>query len=62
MIQKGTMRGFKKVLGILLLVMAGGFLFNIQQIQDLIMNYAIVSIGILIISGYFLLKSGAQLW
>ena len=58
MIARGSMQTPKKILGILLGIMALGFTFNIQQIQDLVMNYPIVSIGILYASAHFLFISG----
>jgi len=60
MIPRGSMRGTKKFLGIALAIMAVGFTFNIQQIQDLVMNYPIISIGILYASAYFLFISGRR--
>ena len=62
MIPRGSMRGTKKVLGIALAIMALGFTFQIQQIQDLVMNYPIISIGILYASAYLLFISGRRQW
>lgn len=61
MIKKGTARPFKKIIGILLLVMAAGFALDITAVKEIVMNYAIVSIGILAFAGYFLAISGRQL-
>jgi len=60
MINKGTMRNVKKGLGIVLFLIASGFIFNIQQIQNIIMEYPWISYLVLGLSGYFLIKSGAQ--
>ena len=60
MLEKGSMINVKKVLGALLIIMAIGFGLNIDIIKELIMSYAFVSIGILVVSGYFLLRSGTQ--
>ena len=57
---KGTMQPLKKALGISLLLMSAGFVFNIESIKEIIMNYPIISIGILITSGYFLVIGGRQ--
>lgn len=59
--EKGLMINIKKVLGAVLLLMGAGFIFNIEIIKDYIMNYPIISYGVLIASGYFLIKSGSQL-
>jgi len=58
--RQGSMIWVKKILGILLLLIGIGFMFNISEIQDLIMKYSLVSIGSLFLSAYFLLISGRQ--
>ena len=57
---KGSMLEVKKILGFALLLIAIGFIFNIQEIQDIIMNQPIISMGVLIASAYFLIISGRQ--
>jgi len=61
MLKKGTMIWLKKGLGLVLLLMAASFIFNIDYIQKIIMGSSWISIGVLIISGYFLIISGRQL-
>ena len=57
-IKQGTMINVKRVLGVLLAIMAAGFAFDIKIIQEGIMNYPIVSIGAIGLSAFFLLRSG----
>lgn len=59
-IKPKTMQPLKKVLGIALLLMGAGFIFNIEQIKELVMNYSVISIGVLIASGYLLWVSGRR--
>lgn len=59
-IKPRTMQPLKKVLGIALLLMGTGFIFNIEQIKELVMNYSVISIGVLIVSGYLLWVSGRR--
>lgn len=60
MIKPGTMINVKKGLGLILLIMGAGFAFDIQQIQNLVMEYPIISIGSILASAYFLLISGRR--
>ena len=50
----------KKILGASLAIMAIGFAFDITAIKDAIMDYSIVSIGILSASAYLLFVSGRR--
>ena len=60
MLQKGSMIQVKKVLGALLLVMGVGFALSVEMIKNVVMNYPVISIGVLLGSGYFLVISGRQ--
>ena len=62
MLKKGTMINVKKGLGVLLGLMAVGFAFNVELIKNAVMDYSIVSIGILAASSYLLIIAGRQIW
>ena len=58
--KKGSMTYVKKGLGIGLLLIAGGAIFNIEQINSMIGLYPMAINIILVASGYFLLITGRQ--
>ena len=60
MLKKGSMIYVKKGLGIAMLIMGAGFVFNIDWIKQCIMDCNIFSIGIMIAAGFFLLRSGKR--
>lgn len=61
MLPKGSMIRIKQGLGIALGIMAFGFVFNVYKIKDIVMKYPILSVGVLIASSVFLIRSGKQL-
>lgn len=58
--KKGTMRPVKKILGGVLIASGAGFLFNISQIQSLIMENGMIYSLVLVASGYLLYISGRR--
>ena len=61
MIQKGTMRPLKKVLGGLFGLVGIGLVFGIDMINNLVSSYEMVFGIVLIFTSYLLLKTGSQL-
>ena len=57
--KKGSMISFKKLLGGA--VMLAGFgIAMIDSIKELMLNHPLITGAVLIIAGYFLMKSGSQ--
>jgi len=60
MLKKGTMIPAKKAIGIAMVVMAAGFMFNIAAIKDVVMDNIIISSIVMLSAGYLLFISGRQ--
>jgi hypothetical protein len=61
MIEKGTMRPIKKIMGIVLILAGAGLIFMQEQTIEILCGNKIILAILLAISGYFLIKSGRQL-
>ena len=60
MFERGQMRGTKKIMGLVIGIIGIGFLFNIGQINTIVLeNLKVTGILLLVIS-YFMVISGRQ--
>lgn len=60
MLQKGTMRPLKKILGVILLIAGIGLIAMPKQTAEILCNQKILFGAIVAVSGYFLAISGRQ--